>query len=723
MKLKAKIINEQSCPWVVFISSKNCKVLGLNPDALNEFERMVKIEDNVNPIWQPVFTKQDVGEDEIFIPQQVAVNLPDLVDGALVNVEKWSIEGADIIKTITLEKKYPENRSLSSKRTWIGNMVRNITFPLAVGFSITVPIKLADGEIIQSVFLVRDFKVDNPVSIRAFRLAVMPLKREDRERITVEVKIVNLGTGDEEASDIKGFQLVGGLEKEIQKVRELLELPFEYPGLYSQIGIKPGKGILLEGPPGTGKTLIARAVAQTTRAKFIKLNAAELFSEFAGKAEEKLRHIFEEAEQAERAIIFIDEIDALAVKRDAAQEDFTRRLVGQFLPLLDGIENDGRVVVIGATNRPASIDPAFRRPGRFDREITIGIPDQPARFEILKIHTRNMKLEKDVDIEKLAEKSHGYVGADLEALCREAGIHALNRYIQWEINEIKVRKENDIVVSWEDFDKVIKEFTPSTLRNIRSNVPKIDWETDIIGLHKAKEILLDAIEMPFRKFNQLKPFKINSSNETLILGESGGGKKTLVYALANKLGMRCLTIDLLRMMFKESDGVEDLFYRLIQLAVASKPCILLFANLDDELNALLDKHILSRVINGFCDFFDMLGNTDHIFTIITSKSRDSIPASFFKLGRFDQLINIPRLTTDEQMKLLSHYFPKAVDDEQVTYFLKTVRYHSPGELIYLAKRCVLAMLKNGWRSKNQPISESLFNESVDFITTNILEAK
>lgn len=723
MKLKAKIIKELSCPWVVFISSKNCEILGLNPDALDEFERIVKIEDNVNPIWQPVFTKQDVGENEIFIPQQVAVNLPDLVDGALVNVEKWSIEGADIIKSITLEKKYPENRSLSSKRTWIGNMVRNITFPLSVGFSITVPIKLADGEIIQSVFLVRNLEVNNPVSIRDFRPAVMPFKREDREKITVEVKIVNLGAGDEDASDIKGFQLVGGLEKEIQKVRELLELPFEYPGLYSQIGIKPGKGILLEGPPGTGKTLIARAVAQTTRAKFIKLNAAELFSEFAGKAEEKLRHIFEEAEQAERAIIFIDEIDALAVKRDAAQEDFTRRLVGQFLPLLDGIENDGRVVVIGATNRPSSIDPAFRRPGRFDREITIGIPDEPARLAILKIHTRNMRLEKDVDIEKLAEKSHGYVGADLEALCREAGIQALNRYIQWEINEIIVRKNNDIVVCWDDFGKVIKEFTPSTLRNIRSNVPAIDWKKDITGLHEAKEILLDAIEMPFRKFDQLKSFKINSSNETLLLGESGSGKKTLVYALANKLGMRCLTIDFLRMMFKESDGVEDWFYHLIQLAIASKPCILLFADLDDELSALLDKHILSRVINGFCDFFDMLGKTDHIFTIITSKSKDTIPASFFKLGRFDQLINIPRLTADEQLTLLSHYFPKAVNDEQIAYFLKTVRYHSSGELIYLAKRCVLAMLKNGWKSENQSISESLFNESVDFITTNILEAK
>lgn len=723
MKLKARIIKEMSSPWVVFLSKKNCQALNLDPDTLDEVERMVKIENNVNFIWQPIFIKKEVGENEILIPEQVAVNLPDLADGAFVNIEKWSIKDAEIIKSITLEKKYPENRSLSAMRTWIGNMVRNITFPLAVGFSITIPVKLTDGEIVQTVFLIRNFKTDNSTSIREFRPGIMPFTREVRERIKVEVKIANLGTGGEEISDIKGFQIVGGLQKEIQKVRELLELPFEYPRLYSQIGIKPGKGILLEGPPGTGKTLIARAVAQTTKAKFIKLNAAELFSEFAGKAEEKLRHIFEEAEQAERAIIFIDEIDALAVKRDSAQEDFTRRLVGQFLPLLDGIENDGRVVVIGATNRPSSIDPAFRRPGRFDREITIGIPNQSARLEILKIHTRKMKLAKDVVVEKLAEKTHGYVGADLEAFCREAGIQALNRYIHWDIKGIKIEKNNDIVVCWNDFLKVIKEFTPSTLRNIQSNVPAIEWESDIIGLHKAKESLIDAIEIPFRNFNKLKQFKINSSNETLLLGESGSGKKTVVYALANKLGIRCLTIDFLRMMFKESDGVEDLFYRLIQLAIASKPCILLFSDLDDDLSALLDKYIVSRVINGFCDFFDSLGKTDHIFTIITSKSKDSIPPSFFKLGRFDQIINIPRLSTDEQVELLSHFFPKAVNDKQIAYFLKTVRYHSPGELVYLAKRCVLSMVKNGWRPENEPISESLFCESVDFITTNILEVK
>jgi len=408
MKLRARIIEELANPTTVFISANNCKTLGINAHDYDETRRFLQIKNGVNFIWQSVYTSSEVTEDEILIPEQIAVNLPDLqTTNEEVNVKKWSVEQANTITSITLEKLFPKERSLASRRSYFINMTINISFPIVRHFLLTMPVQLANKEIVQTVFRVKDLALQEPFSADDLP-ALMPSNEEE-----IEVNIVNLGHREEEQDELKGFSLVGGLEEQIRMVREVVELPFNFSTEFAQLGIRPSKGILLEGPPGTGKTLIARAVAQTTKAKFIKLNASELFSEFVGRSEEKLRSIFEEAEQAERAIIFIDEIDALAVRRDFAQEDFSRRLVGQFLPLLDGVDDDGRVVVIAATNRPDAIDPAFRRPGRFDREVTIGIPNEKARYEILKIHVRRMKLANDVDLKAIAKSTHAYVGADL----------------------------------------------------------------------------------------------------------------------------------------------------------------------------------------------------------------------------------------------------------------------------------------------------------------------
>lgn len=295
-----------------------------------------------------------------------------------------------------------------------------------------------------------------------------------------------------------------------------------------------------------------------------------------------LRSIFEQAHQSERALIFIDEIDALAVRRDNAQEDFSRRLVGQFLPLLDGMDNDGRVVVIAATNRPDAIDPAFRRPGRFDREVHIGIPNEISRYEILKIHTRKMQLSSEVNLKKIAEMTHGYVGADLEAICREAGICALNNLVQWEEEHVVIPQNICIEIQQQHFLKAINGFIPSTLRDIKTDIPSIDWDNDIVGLPDTKTALIEAIELPFRYLEMLKTQKNSSYSfcEAVLIGEKGSGRKTLVYGLAKKLGLRCLEINLIHFIFHHNNGIESAFYRLKELALASSPCIILLPEID-----------------------------------------------------------------------------------------------------------------------------------------------
>ncbi|PVU76729.1 AAA family ATPase, partial [Sulfolobus islandicus] len=325
------------------------------------------------------------------------------------------------------------------------------------------------------------------------------------------------------------YEDIGGMKNIIEKVRELVELPLRHPELFKRLGIEPPKGILLYGPPGVGKTLLAKAIANETDAYFTSINGPEIMSKFYGESEQRLREIFEDAKKHAPAIIFVDEIDAIAPKRDEVIGEVERRVVAQLLTLMDGLENRGNVIVIAATNRPSAVDPALRRPGRFDREIEIPLPDKQGRLEILQIHTRNMPLSKDVDLEKLADMTHGYTGADLSALVREAAMNSLRRYLpKIDLNQDKIPPEilESMEVKMEDFINAFKEIVPSGLREIYIEVPEVKW-TDIGGLEEIKEELKEVVEYPLKYSELYQNSGIEPPKGILLFGPPGTGKTML----------------------------------------------------------------------------------------------------------------------------------------------------------------------------------------------------
>ncbi|MGN1186047.1 MAG: AAA family ATPase, partial [Methanobrevibacter wolinii] len=316
---------------------------------------------------------------------------------------------------------------------------------------------------------------------------------------------------------------IGGLKDEVRKVREMIEIPLKRPELFDRLGIAPPKGILMHGPPGTGKTLLAKAVASESDAHFIAINGPEIMSKYVGGSEENLREFFEEAEANAPSIIFIDELDAIAPKREETQGEVERRTVAQLLTLMDGLNSRGQVVVIGATNRPDSLDPALRRPGRFDREIEIGVPDKDERKEVLEIHTRNMPLAEDVDLDKIAENTHGFVGADLESLCKEAAMRVVRRIIpdiKSEDEKIPEETLKKIVVTRNDFKEALKEIQPSALREVLVQIPDVKWD-DIGGLEDAKQELKEAVEWPLKYPEKFKEFHVEPPKGVLLYGPPG----------------------------------------------------------------------------------------------------------------------------------------------------------------------------------------------------------
>ncbi|MEM2030536.1 MAG: CDC48 family AAA ATPase, partial [Archaeoglobaceae archaeon] len=442
------------------------------------------------------------------------------------------------------------------------------------------------------------------------------------------------------------YEDIGGLKDELQKVREIIELPLKHPELFEKLGIEPPKGVLLYGPPGTGKTLIAKAVANEIGASFFTINGPEIMSKFYGESEQRLREIFEEAKQNAPSIIFIDEIDSIAPKREEVTGEVERRVVAQLLTLMDGLEERGQVIVIGATNRIDAVDPALRRPGRFDREIEIGVPDREGRFEILQIHTRNMpiepkylrefvldalekvkrniddvkdlkdidfvieevkKLENEQDVEKvvksllnteliseveseitramlrkLADQTHGFVGADIEAFCKEAAMKALRRYlpkIDLEADEIPVEVLESIKVKWEDFVEALKEIEPSAMREVLVEIPKVTWE-DVGGLEDVKREIIEAVEWPLKYPEKFKRFGIKPPKGVLLYGPPGTGKTLIAKAVANESEANFISIkggELLSKWLGESEkAVRKIFRKARQVA----PCIIFFDEID-----------------------------------------------------------------------------------------------------------------------------------------------
>lgn len=493
----------------------------------------------------------------------------------------------------------------------------------------------------------QDFRVvetmprDGPVIVRA--TTVLALKREEGAR--------------REGSRIS-YEDIGGLHREIQRIREMIELPLKYPQVFERLGIDAPKGVLLLGPPGTGKTLIARAVANETDASFLTVNGPEIVHRFYGESEAKLRGIFEQASKQAPAIIFLDEIDAISPKRETVTGEVEKRIVSQLLTLMDGLKDRGNVIVIGATNVPNLIDPALRRPGRFDREITIGIPDKVGREEILQIHTRGMPLGEDVVLKRLAEITHGFVGADLAALCREAAMSCLRSIfpkIDFNLDHIPYETLLELEVTMNHFVEALKEVEPSVVREVTIETPDVRW-TDVGGLEDAKQRLVEAVEWPLKYPALFQAAKTTPPRGILLHGPPGTGKTLLAKALARESEANFISIKGPALMSKwvgEAErGVRDLFKKARQAA----PCILFF----DELDALAptrgegsgDSGVTQRVISQLLTEIDGLEELKGVLVLGATNRLDLIDAALLRPGRFDLLIALPVPDTEGRRRII-----------------------------------------------------------------------
>ena len=447
---------------------------------------------------------------------------------------------------------------------------------------------------------------------------------------------------------------IGGLKEEVKKVREMIEIPLKKPEIFEKLGVAPPKGVLMHGPPGTGKTLLAKAVANESDAHFILINGPEIMSKYVGGSEENLREFFEEAEENAPSIIFIDELDAIAPKREETQGETERRTVAQLLTLMDGLNSRGQVVVIGATNRPDSIDGALRRPGRFDREIEIGVPDKDGRKEILEIHTRGMPLAEDVDLDNLAETTHGFVGADLEALSKEAAMRVVRRIIPDLNSDDEVPPEvfEKLIVTKDDFKTALKEIQPSALREVLVQVPNVSWD-DVGGLDDAKQELKEAVEWPLKYPDKFDKFGIKPPKGTLLYGIPGTGKTLLAKAVANESDANFIAIkgpELLSKWVGESEkGVREVFRKARQTA----PTVIFF----DEIDSIAsnrgaeagDSGVTKRVVNQLLTEMDGLEELDDVAIIAATNRPDILDPGLVRPGRFDRHIKVD--TPDEESRL------------------------------------------------------------------------
>ena len=467
------------------------------------------------------------------------------------------------------------------------------------------------------------------------------------------------------------YEDIGGLKNEVQKVREMIELPLRHPEIFERIGIEAPKGVLLHGPPGTGKTLLAKAVANETNANFFSIGGPEIMSKFYGESEERLRETFKQAQENAPSIIFIDEIDSIAPKREEVTGDVEKRVVSQLLTLMDGIESRGKLVVIGATNRPNAIDPALRRPGRFDREIEIGVPNEEGRFDILQIHTRGMPLTEDINLQTIAKVTHGFVGADLEALSKEAAMRSLRRVlpeINMEQSKIPVEVLNKIKITSKDFEDALKDVQPSAMREVLIQKPNVKWE-DIGGLKEVKEELTEAIEWPLKHADLFSQADVKPPKGLLLYGPPGTGKTMIAKAVATTSEANFISIkgpELLSKWVGESEkAVREIFRKARQAA----PCVIFF----DELDAVAprrgrsegDAHTTERVISQTLTEMDGLEDLTGVVIIGATNRPDIIDEALLRPGRFDRILEVPVPDKEARKEILKIHTNKKPLDSTV----------------------------------------------------------
>jgi transitional endoplasmic reticulum ATPase len=497
------------------------------------------------------------------------------------------------------------------------------------------------------------------------------------------------------------YEDIGGLRDEVTKVREMIELPLRHPELFRRLGVEAPKGVILHGPPGTGKTLLAKAVANETNASFYTIGGPEIMSKYYGESEERLRNVFQEAQKNAPSIIFIDELDSIAPKREEVSGEVERRIVAQLLSLMDGLKARGKVVVIGATNRINAIDPALRRPGRFDREIELGVPDRDGRLDILQIHTRGMPLEKDVNLERLADITHGFVGADLHALAKEAAIRALRRIlpeIDLSAESIPADILNKIIVKMQDFIDVVNEMEPSAMREVFVEVPDVKWE-DIGGLEIIKQELREAVEWPLKYQGMFAYADATPPKGILLYGPPGTGKTLMAKATANESEANFISIkgpELLSKWVGESEkGVREIFRKARQAA----PCIIFF----DEIDAIAParggdfgtSHVTERVISQILTELDGLEVLTNVVVIAATNRPDIIDTALLRPGRFDRLLYVPPPDYESRKQIIHIHTKKKplADDTNIDNLAAKMDGYTGADIAAVASAAVMLALR------------------------------
>jgi transitional endoplasmic reticulum ATPase len=509
------------------------------------------------------------------------------------------------------------------------------------------------------------------------------------------------------------YEDIGGLSPQIQRIREMIELPLKYPQVFERLGIDPPKGVLLHGPPGCGKTLIARAVANETDAYFTHISGPQIMGKFYGESEGRLREIFKEAQANAPAILVIDEIDAIAPKREEMGEEkqVEKRVVAQLLAMLDGLEARGQLIVIGITNIPNILDPALRRPGRFDREISIPIPDKNGRLEILQIHTRGMPLSEDVNLEKLADITHGFVGADLEALCREAAMSALRKIlpkIDFEMADIPYETLMKLEVTMDNFLEAMKEVEPSAIREVFVEVPDVKWE-DVGGLENIKKELKEAIEWPLKYPDTFKKANTNPPKGILLHGAPGTGKTLLAKAVANESGVNFISVkgpSLISKYVGESErGVREVFKK----AKQASPTILFF----DEIDSLVpkrssnstDSHVTERVISQFLTEMDGIEELKGVIVLGATNRLDLVDPALLRSGRFDLLLELPvpdEKTREEIFRIHTKNKPLA-EDVDLKNLAKETEGKVGSDIEFICRKASMLAIRGYIETKNSKL--------------------
>jgi transitional endoplasmic reticulum ATPase len=533
-------------------------------------------------------------------------------------------------------------------------------------------------------------------------------------KVTAETRLTILN---EPAPETKGlprttYEDIGGLHEEIQRVREMVELPLRHPELFQRLGIDPPKGVLLHGPPGCGKTLLARAVANESEANFYSINGPEIMSKFYGESEARLREIFQQAQQNSPSIIFIDELDAIAPKREEVTGEVERRVVAQLLALMDGLSGRGNVIVIGATNRPSALDPALRRPGRFDREIEIGVPDKQGRHEVLQIHTRGMPLHgiekpegeksgEDVDLKKLADMTHGYTGADLSALGRETAMKALRRYLpQINLEEERIPPEvlEKMEVKMDDFINAYKEVTPTAMREVYIEVSTVHWD-DIGGLDQVKQHLQEAVEWPLKKPEIFSRLGIKPPKGILLYGPPGCGKTLLARAVATESEANFISIKGPEVFSKWVGESEKAIREVFRKARMAAPAVIFL----DEMDSLAprrglgfsDSGVSERVISQLLTEMDGIVTLQDLVVIAATNRPDMVDSAVLRPGRFDRLIYVPEPDEKSRFQIFKIYtkempLAKDVDINQLT---SVTKYYSGADIESLCREAAMHTLR------------------------------